>query len=40
MKVYENKIVNYKAEEQEKKRKAEERKVKSGGKNFSHNVKG
>ena len=40
MKVYENKIVNYKADEQEKKRKAEERKLKGGGKNFTHSVKG
>ena len=40
MKVYENKIVNYKAEEQSKKRKAEERNLKGGGKNFTHNIKG
>jgi len=42
MKVYENIIVSHKAEEAEKKRKAEERKAKSagGGKQYTHNVRG
>lgn len=42
MKVYETTIVQYRAEEAERKRKAEERKSKSsgGGKNFTHNVSG
>lgn len=40
MKIYESVIVQYKAEEVEKKRKAEERKSSSGGKNYTHNVKG
>lgn len=40
MKIYESVIVQYKAEEAEKKRKAEERKSSSGGKNYTHNVKG
>lgn len=40
MKIYESVIVQYKAEESEKKRKAEERKSSSGGKNYTHNVKG
>lgn len=40
MKVYEAAIINYRAEEADKKRKAEERKSKSagGGKNYTHNV--
>ena len=40
MKLYENILMNYRAEEAEKKRKAEERKAKSGGKNYTHNVRG
>jgi hypothetical protein len=40
MKLYENQLVTYKAEKSEQKRKAEERKAKSGGKNYTHNVKG
>ena len=40
MKMYEAKIVNYRAEKAEQKRKAEERKSKSGGKHYTHNVKG
>ena len=40
MKLYENQLVAYKAEKAEQKRKAEERKAKSGGKNYTHNVKG
>ena len=40
MKIYESIIVQYKAEEAEKRRKAEERKSSSGGKNYTHNVKG
>jgi hypothetical protein len=39
MKLYENTIVSYRAEQSEKKRKAEERKA-SGAKNYTHNVKG
>jgi hypothetical protein len=40
MKLYENVIVSYRAEEVDKKRKAEERKAKSagGGKQYTHNV--
>jgi|TARA_R100000479_G_scaffold12280_1_gene4958 hypothetical protein len=40
-KIYENLVVSFKAEEAEKKRKAEERKAKSagGGKQFTHNVR-
>ena len=42
MKLYENVLVSHKAEEAEKKRKAEERKAQSagGGKNYTHNVRG
>ena len=42
MKMYEIELVNYRAQEAEKRRKAEERKAKSagGGKNYTHNVKG
>lgn len=40
MKLYESEIVSYKAEKAEQKRKADERKAKSGGKNYTHNVKG
>jgi hypothetical protein len=42
MKVYETVLVSYKAEEADKKRKAEERKAKSagGGNNYTHNVRG
>ena len=40
MKMYETKLVNYRSEKNEKRRKAEERKAKSGGKNYTHNVKG
>ena len=40
MKLYEVEIVAYKASQADKKRKAEERKAKSGGKNYTHNVKG
>jgi len=42
MKLYESIIVNHRAEEADKKRKAEERKAKSagGGKNYTHNVRG
>ena len=40
MKLYEGVIVSSKAEKAEQKRKAEERKAKSGGKNYTHNVKG
>ena len=42
MKIYENHLIKYRAEEADKKRKAEERKAKSagGGKNYTHNVRG
>ena len=40
MKLYENTLVSYRAEKAEQKRKADERKSKSGGKNYTHNVKG
>lgn len=42
MKMYEGTIVKYRAEEAEKKRKADERKSKSagGGKSYTHNVRG
>ena len=40
MKIYESVIVQHKAEEAEKRRKAEERRSSSGGKNYTHNVKG
>ena len=40
MKLYESEIVSYRAEKADQKRKAEERKTKSGGKNYTHNVKG
>ena len=39
MKLYESILVNYKAEEAEKRRKTEERRA-GGGKNYTHNVKG
>ena len=40
MKLYEGEIVSYRAEKAEQKRKADERKAKSGEKNYTHNVKG
>ena len=40
MKLYERELVLYKADQAEKKRKAEERKAKGGGKNYTHNVSG
>jgi len=40
MKLYERILMNHRAEEAERKRKAEERKAKSGGKNYTHNVQG
>ena len=42
MKMYEIELVNYRAQEADKRRKAEERKAKSagGGKNYTHNVRG
>jgi hypothetical protein len=40
-KLYERIVMNYRAEEADKKRKAEERKAKAGGgKNYTHNVRG
>jgi len=40
MKLYERTLMKYRAEQADTKRKEEERKAKSGGKNFTHNVKG
>ena len=40
MKLYENTLVSYRAEKAEQKRKADERKSKSGGKNYTYNIKG
>ena len=40
LKSYETLLVNQKAEESERKRKAEERKAQRGGKNYTHNVQG
>ena len=42
MKLWEGVVMKYRAEEAERKRKAEERKSKSagGGKNYTHNVRG
>ena len=40
MKLYENTLVSHRTEKAEQKRKAEERKSKSGGKKYTHNVKG
>ena len=40
MKMYEGIIVSHRADKAEQKRKAEERKSNSGGKNYTHNVKG
>jgi len=37
-KLYESIIINHKAEEQEKRRKQEAQKAKSGGKQYTHNV--
>jgi len=39
MKMYESIIVEHRAEKAEQKRKAEERKAKSGSKSYAHNVK-
>ena len=40
MKMYEGALVTYRADKAEQKRKADERKSKSGGKNYAHNIKG
>ena len=40
MKLYENILVSYRAEQADKKRKADERRAKSGGKNYAHNIQG
>ena len=40
MKLYENILVSHRAEQAEQKRKAEERRAKSGGKSYAHNIKG
>lgn len=40
MKMYERTIMSYRAEQAERTRKEQERKAKSGGKEYTHNVKG
>ena len=40
MKMYENELVTFKAQKAEEKRKAEQRRAKSGGKNLAHNIQG
>jgi len=40
MKLLENITVGYRSEQAKRKQKADERKSASGGKNFTHNVKG
>ena len=40
MKLYENVLVSHRAEQAEQKRKTEERRAKSGGKSYAHNIKG
>ena len=40
MKMYEARIITYRAEQAERKRKQEQSKQNSGGKNYAHNVKG
>jgi hypothetical protein len=40
MKTYERKLVEYKADKAEQKRKQQERKQQGGGKNYTHNIKG
>ncbi len=40
MKLYEGTLMKHRMEEAERKRKAEERKSKAGGKTYTHNVKG
>lgn len=40
MKMYESILVSARADKAEKKRKADERKSASGGKNYTHNIKG
>lgn len=40
MKLYENILISHKADKADQKRKADQRKAKSGGKNYTHNVTG
>ena len=40
MKMYEYVLIEYRAEKADKKQKADERKSASGGKNYTHNVRG
>ena len=40
MKVYESALMEQRAKDQEQRRKAEERKAKQAGKNYTHNVRG
>ena len=40
MKIYEHELISFRAKKSEKKRKADERKAKSGGKNLAHNIQG
>ena len=40
MKMYENELVSFRAQKAEEKRKADERRAKSGGKSYVHNIQG
>ena len=40
MKIYEGEVVSFRAKKAEEKRKADERRAKSGGKNLAHNIQG
>ena len=40
MKIYEGEVVSFRAKKAEEKLKADERRAKSGGKNFAHNIQG
>ena len=40
MKIYENELVSYRSNKAMEQRKADQRKAKSGGKNYAHNIQG
>jgi len=40
MKIYESEVITHRAKRAEEKQKAEQRKAKSGGKNYAHNIQG
>lgn len=40
MKIYERELISFRAKKAEDKRKADERRAKSGGKNLAHNIQG